>query len=77
MDQTFGGVINPHTTTGTILAAAATGLPAASTTYGEWISDAMPHFSPTLSVSHAVAFFLPLSAQAYTDFLFEQVIQSK
>ena len=66
-----GTVVNPQTTSGTILAAGAHGPPVVATTFGEWIAG--PMLSPAgrlacrFGASSALSYLLPQATQAFYD----------
>lgn len=68
--HTHTSIINPVTTSGTILAAGATGDPVLSSVYGEWIAAYMlgvTVFPLPVSLSSYLAFVFPAHVQAYYD----------
>ena len=68
MKQVFlssaGGIINPQTTSGRILVAAAHGEPVVSSVYGEWIASFMID-KPTFSLSRAITYLFPAQTQDF------------
>lgn len=62
-----GGIINPITVTGKILAAAATGEPVVAATGNEWLADVMLSAYPKYTLSYALAAAFPAAVQAYYD----------
>ena len=66
-----GAVVNPQTTSGTILAAAAQGAPVVATTYGDWLAG--PMLSPVgrlacrYGAASALSYFFPQATQAFYD----------
>jgi len=75
VESAAGTVVNPQTTSGTILAAAAHGAPVVATTFGEWI--AVPMLSPAgrlacrFGASSALSYLFPQATQAFYDRHFE------
>ena len=75
VSQTAQGIINPLTTSGTILAAGPTGAPVVSSALSEWIADLIlgSNFSPlSYSLSSIAAYFFPHQVQAFYDAQLEQ-----
>jgi len=62
-----GGIINPLTSTGKILAAAAAGEPVVAATGNEWTADIMLSAFPQYTLSYALAAAFPASVQTYYD----------
>jgi len=62
-----GGIINPITATGKILAAAATGEPVVAATGNEWLADVMLSAYPKYTLSYTLAAAFPAAVQAYYD----------
>lgn len=70
------GVINPVTVSGMIVAAGATGGPVVSSAYPEWIATYMleqnnGYYPLPVSMSNALAYLFPATAQAYWDEVLE------
>jgi len=64
------GIVNPITTSGTILAAGATGAPMHATIFGEWIATFMLGASVyplPVSLSSTLSFLFPAHVQSYYD----------
>ena len=69
-----GGVVNPLTVAGTILAAGPTGAPVLSSVYGEWIADyflGVATYPLPYSLGSALAYLFPEHVQAYYDTVLE------
>ena len=70
VSQGFGGIINPVTTNGMIVAAGPTGKPVVSSAYPEWIAEYMLNasvFPLPVSFSSLLSYLFPATAQAYYD----------
>ena len=70
VSQGFGGIINPVTTNGMIVAAGPTGKPVVSTAYPEWIASYMLNvavFPLPVSFSSLLSYLFPATVQAYYD----------
>jgi len=69
-----GGVVNPLTVAGTILAAGPTGAPVLASVYGEWIADyflGVATYPLPYSLGSALAYLFPEHVQAYYDTVLE------
>ena len=71
-----GGIINPVTVSGMIVAAGATGGPVISSAYPEWIAEYMleqnnGYYPLPVSMSSMLAYFFPATVQAYWDEVLE------
>ena len=69
-----GGVVNPLTVAGTILAAGPTGAPVLASVYGEWIADyflGVATYPLPYSLGSALAYLFPEHVQAYYDAVLE------
>ena len=69
-----GGVVNPLTVSGTILAAGPTGAPVLASVYGEWIADyflGVATYPLPYSLGSALAYLFPEHVQAYYDTVLE------
>mmetsp|Transcript_32569 Transcript_32569/g.71466 ORF Transcript_32569/g.71466 Transcript_32569/m.71466 type:complete len:394 (+) Transcript_32569:66-1247(+) len=62
-----GGIINPITSDGKILAAGPTGLPVVAATGNEWLADVMLSGCAKYSLSFNLAALFPATVQAYYD----------
>ena len=76
VSQGFGGIINPVTTNGMIVAAGPTGKPVVSSAYPEWIAEYMleqnnGYYPLPVSMSSMLAYFFPATVQAYWDEILE------
>ena len=76
VSQGFGGIINPVTTNGMIVAAGPTGKPVVSSAYPEWIAEYMleqnnGYYPLPVSMSSMLAYFFPATVQAYWDEVLE------
>jgi len=73
-----GGVINPITVAGTILAAGKEGKPVLASTYPEWVSGYMLTSSMPLplSLSNLLTYLFPATAQAFYEGLVEPLFPS-
>ena len=70
VSQGFGGIINPVTTNGMIVAAGPTGKPVVSAAYPEWIASYMLNvavFPLPVSFSNLLSYLFPATVQAYYD----------
>ena len=70
VSQGFGGIINPVTTNGMIVAAGPTGKPVVSSAYPEWIAEYMLNvsvFPLPVSFSSLLSYLFPATVQAYYD----------
>ena len=70
VSQGFGGIINPVTTNGMIVAAGPTGKPVVSSAYPEWIASYMLNvavFPLPVSFSNLLSYLFPATVQAYYD----------
>jgi len=67
----LGGIINPLTATGTILAAHGLGEPVIASTASEWSADIVLSAYPPYTLSFAASFAFPQQVQAYYDLLLE------
>ena len=70
VSQGFGGIINPVTTNGMIVAAGPTGKPVVSSAYTEWVASYMLNvavFPLPISLSNLLTYLFPATAQAYYD----------
>eukprot|EP00965_Chrysotila_dentata_P201753 6180731-Pleurochrysis_carterae.AAC.2 len=65
--RTRGGIINPITSDGKILAAGPTGLPVVAATGNEWLADVMLSGYAKYSLSFNLAALFPGTVQAYYD----------
>ena len=68
------GIVNPLTTSGTILAAGPTGAPVVALIAGDWIADLILEstvYPLPISVSAAASYFFPAGVQAYYDAMLE------
>ena len=73
------GIINPLTTSGTILAAGPTGAPVVSSALSEWIADLVLEstvYPLPYSLASAASFLFPHSVQAFYDAQLEQFFTS-
>ena len=69
-----GGVVNPLTVAGTILAAGPAGAPVLASVYGEWIADyflGVATYPLPYSLGSALAYLFPEHVQAYYDAVLE------
>ena len=69
-----GGVVNPLTVAGTILAAGPAGGPVLASVYGEWIADyflGVATYPLPYSLGSALAYLFPEHVQAYYDTVLE------
>ena len=71
-----GGIINPVTVSGMIVAAGATGGPVISSAYPEWIAEYMleqnnGYYPLPVSMSSMLAYLFPATVQAYWDEILE------
>ena len=76
VSQGFGGIINPVTTNGMIVAAGPTGKPVVSSAYPEWIAEYMLNvsvFPLPVSFSSLLSYLFPATVQAYYDQHLESV----
>ena len=76
VSQGFGGIINPVTTNGMIVAAGPTGKPVVSSAYPEWIAEYMleqnnGYYPLPVSMSSMLAYLFPATVQAYWDEVLE------
>ena len=76
VSQGFGGIINPVTTNGMIVAAGPTGKPVVSSAYPEWIAEYMleqnnGYYPLPVSMSSMLAYLFPATVQAYWDEILE------
>ena len=70
VSQGFGGIINPVTTNGMIVAAGPTGKPVVSSAYTEWVASYMLNvavFPLPVSFSNLLSYLFPATVQAYYD----------
>ena len=70
VSQGFGGIINPLTTNGMIVAAGPTGKPVAASAYPAWIASYMLNvavFPLPVSFSNLLSYLFPATVQAYYD----------
>ena len=70
VSQGFGGIVNPLTTNGMIVAAGPTGKPVVSSAYPEWIAEYMLNvsvFPLPVSFSNLLSYLFPATVQAYYD----------
>ncbi len=69
-----GGVVNPLTVSGTILAAGPAGAPVLASVYGEWIAEyvlGVATYPLPYSLASALAYLFPEHVQAYYDTVLE------
>jgi len=73
------GIINPITTSGTILAASKTGEPVLATVYGDWIAHYVLTSSlyPALSIASALSYLFPEFVQDYVTTMLETTCSDK
>jgi hypothetical protein len=74
VDVSRGGVVNPLTVSGTILAAGPTGAPVLASVYGEWIADyflGVATYPLPYSLASGLAYLFPEHVQAYYDTVLE------
>jgi hypothetical protein len=70
VSQGFGGIVNPLTTNGMIVAAGPTGKPVVASAYPEWIASYMLDvavFPLPVSVSNLLSYLFPANVQAFYD----------
>ena len=75
-----GGIINPVTVSGMIVAAGATGGPVISSAYPEWIAEYMleqnnGYYPLPVSMSSMLAYLFPATVQAYWDEVLEHAYE--
>lgn len=66
-----GGVVNPITASGTILASGPSGVPVVAATANEWLADVLLSSYPKRTFSFALAAAFPATTQAYYDAVLE------
>lgn len=79
ISTTTHGIINPLTTSGTILAAGPTGAPVVSSALSEWIADLVlgsTVYPLPYSLASATSYLFPRSVQAFYDAQLEQFFAS-
>ena len=77
VSQGFGGIVNPVTVNGLVVAAGPAGYPVISSAYPEWIAKYMLRenngiYPLPVSMSNLLAYLFPATAQAFWDEVLEQ-----